>query len=243
MQAHRVFPLLAIAVLCVGSLRPAQSQSQVQPPKEDAPGWRESGLNLVVSPRTPYPQKELEKIGGKGKVTLKIVVDENGRVSDAQALTGPPELFPAALENVKHWEFEPPAHPPVVTNVEIGYAFPVECPGAIANIGDIVASGRLFNKEGEVVGVPDGEDYPMPPYPDEEIKAGHSGDMVLAVRLDAQGKVKKIRVLHSLSTGLDRAAMKTFRKWRFKLTDENPSALRKEYQLRIPYRTMCNNLP
>src|SRR5208282_3016883 len=218
--------------------------SPAQPPREGASGWRESGLKRIKSPFSPLSpvlQEELKRIG-KGKVTLRIVVDADGRVSDAQALTGPPEFFPAALESVKQWEFEPPAHPPVVTTAEIGYGFPEECPGAISEIGSVEVSGRLHNKNGEVACVPDGEDYPMPTYPDAERKAGHSGDMVLAVRLDAQGKVKKIRVVHSLSPGLDQAAMKTFRKWRFKLDDEHPSALREEYQLRIRYRAECNGL-
>jgi len=41
---------------------------------------------------------------------MEIVVDSSGKVSNAKALSGTPELFKAALDNIKQWQFEPPAH-------------------------------------------------------------------------------------------------------------------------------------
>ncbi len=57
-----------------------------------------------VGPR--YPDLARRK-GGKERVFLRIVVDRQGGVRDAQAVSGPMVLVDPALRAVRRWKFEP----------------------------------------------------------------------------------------------------------------------------------------
>jgi TonB family protein len=96
----------------------------------------------------PY-RLEAVRRGIEGKVKLSIVVDTNGKVAQAKALSGPEELFPAALASVKMWQYETPASAPITMTVEIGYGFPKECPGPVSDIEECkekgVSSTRMGN--------------------------------------------------------------------------------------------------
>ena len=70
-----------------------------------------------------YPDEAVKK-KIEGKVILSVVVDAKGNISELKALSGRPELVPAAIASVKMWTFEPPSHPPVTTTVEVGFGFP-----------------------------------------------------------------------------------------------------------------------
>jgi hypothetical protein len=94
---------------------------------------------------------------------LSIVVEANGKVTQAKALSGPEELFPAALASVKMWHYEIPASAPITMTVEIGYGVPKECPGPISDMGEVEGNGRLFDKNGKLVAVVDDSDYPIRP--------------------------------------------------------------------------------
>jgi TonB family protein len=110
----------------------------------------------------PFPL-EVVRRGIEGKVTLSIVVDAKGNVTQAKALSGPEELFPAALASVKMWQYEPPASAPVTRTVEIGYGVPKECPGPVSDMGEVGGNGGLFDKNGSLVAVADNDEYPSRP--------------------------------------------------------------------------------
>jgi TonB family protein len=57
---------------------------------------------------------------------------------------------------------------------------------------------------------------PDPPYAEEARKAGRTGMIVLLVGIDVHGKVSSASVEEPLGFGLDKAAVKTVRTWRFK---------------------------
>lgn len=187
----------------------------------------------------PYPAEALKK-RIQGKVKLRIVVDAKGNVSEVKALSGPKALFEAAIASVKQWQYEPPLSPPAVETVEVSYGFPRKCPGAISDTGGVETRGALFNKRGKMIAAPDGDDYPLPPYPDEERKAGVAGKMVLAISLNPDGRVKGARIVKSLSPGLDKAAIDTVRTWKFKLIDPNAKIPLGELQLGFVFEATCN---
>jgi TonB family protein len=238
MNACRLFPILTVALLGSCSLYAVQAQNETQPQKHDNTEKQASQLKLIKSPHVPYPLEALKK-NIEGKVVLSIVVDASGRVSDAKPLSGPPELFQAAIDSVNQWEFEPPTHAPVVTMIEIGYGHPKACAGSMSDSGEVGSSGRLLNKDGKVVGAWDGNDNHLPPYFNEDRKAGVAGEMVLSVALDAGGKVKEIHTVKSLSPRLDQAAIETVRTWRFKLIDGKPDAQPDDFLLHILYQATC----
>jgi TonB family protein len=193
-----------------------------------------------------YPLAAVRR-GIEGKVAMNIVVDANGNVTQAKALSGPKELFPAALASVKMWQYEPPVSAPVTMTVEIGYAFPRECPGPISDLGSVEGGGRLFDQKGKLAAVVDNDGYPLPPYPIEERMAGVAEMMVLSVTLKRDGHVKEIHAVTSLSPGLDKAAIDTVRSWKFKgcqdgplCNDGNFKTRLKDLRVQFVFRAMCH---
>jgi TonB family protein len=147
-KSYRVFPLVVVAALLVANgLSSGQAQAGNQSQKRDGASEQATELKLIQSTVAAYPEEALKK-NIEGKVTLRITVNANGRVSDAKALSGPPELFQAALDCVKQWEFEPPAHAPVVTIAEISFGHPKECPGPVSEFGEVSSSETLRSAKG-----------------------------------------------------------------------------------------------
>jgi len=234
----RLFLFFAVGLLDTNGQAIARAQNELPPQKQDS-GQQRPLPKLINSPLAPY-QEEARKKNIEGKVRLSIVVGANGRVSDATPLSGPPELFQAAIDSVKQWQFEPPGHAPISFPVQVSYGFPKECPGPVSDLGEVEFSGQLLNKQNKVVGVPEDDGLASPPYPVEDRKAGVSGKMVLSVALDARGNVKEIHVVKSLSPHLDEAVVATVRTWKFKLIDGNPSDSPNDFfQLHINFRTTC----
>lgn len=85
-----------------------------------------------------YPP-EAVAIGATGRVTVRVTVDEFGRVAEVRRPASPPLIFPAEPATVAQlaaatealltatahalgqWQYEPPATPPIAFNVTIGY--------------------------------------------------------------------------------------------------------------------------
>lgn len=55
----------------------------------------------------PVYSRLLHKASVGGKVCIDAVIDEHGNVMNARALCGDPRLYPAALEAVAKWKYEP----------------------------------------------------------------------------------------------------------------------------------------
>ena len=240
MKSYHLFPLVVVAALLVATSLPAgQTQEGNQPDEQEGTSKQATGLKLIKSTVAAYPVEALRK-NIEGKVSLRITVDANGRVSDAKALSGPPELFQAALDCVKQWEFESPAHAPVVTIAEISFGHPKECPGPVSEFGDVTSSETLKSAKGTIVQVSDEVDWVLPVYFAEDRKAGVAGEMILSLTVNAEGKVTSVRVVKSLSPHLDNAAVDSVRTLKFKLQSGNPDSLPDEFPLRILYQPTCS---
>lgn len=236
---------LAISILLDFGLPAAQSRNEAQAPAQENSAAQPAHLKAIDQPMAPYPLEALRR-GIEGKVTMSIVVDANGKVSKAKALSGPKELFAAALASVKMWQYEPPASAPASTTVEIGYGVPKECPGPKSDMGGVEGNGRLMAKNGKLIAVVDNDAYPLPSYPIEERMAGVAGKMVLSVTLKHDGYVKELHVVKSLSPGLDKAAIDLVRGWKFKgcqderlCGDKDSSAPWKDLRLQFVFRALC----
>lgn len=238
MKTIRLLPVLVVILLPAPKFCAAQTQDETQSHKTENTEKQAAQLKRIKWPTVPYPDEALKK-NIEGKVVMSIVVDAQGKVSDVKVLGGPPELVQAAIDSVKRWQFEPPSHAPVVTTAEVGYGHPKKCPGAISDHGEVIVATRLTNERGRVVGMDDSIDQPLPPYFTDDRKAGVSGDMVLSVTVNDDGKVAKAVVVKSLSTHLDTAAIETVRIWKFKVINGNASALPDEFQLHISYLATC----
>ena len=242
MKIRHRFPFIVIALLAPCSFFAAQSQSDLQSQKQETANDQTSQLKVIKSPTVPYPDEALKK-NIEGKVALRLVVEADGHVSHAEALSGPPELFQAAIDSAMQWQYEPPANAPVTTTAEISYGHPHECPGPIADMGTLYASGRIWSAKHTFVDEDTDIDQRMPPYFMKDWKAGITGEMILSLSVDARGKVKKVRVVQSVSPDLDKAAARTVRAWRYHARAGYPNPLPGVFQLHIFYKTMCNMEP
>jgi TonB family protein len=231
---------LGLSLFFLGLLSgsPGSAQAQTEAPSQKLA--QSAALKVLKSPPIEYPDEAVLK-HIEGTVVMEIVVDSSGKVSDAKALSGPPELFKAALDNVKQSQFEPPAHAPVTTKWQISYGFPKPCPAATADMGVVIGNGRLLDKNGKVVGTEDyDKDELQPYYFEEDRKARIAGEMVLSLSFDNQDKLKEIHVVKSLSAHLDEQALETVRTWTFHLKNAGLGDARKDLRLKFTYEGYCS---
>jgi TonB family protein len=228
-------PFILLFLSCTLSAGQAPNEN----PKQDNGTNQTAPLKAIDRPTAPYPEEARRK-GIEGKVTLSIVVDEKGNVSQARALSGPQELVPAALASVKMWRFEPPTSAPVTKTVEVSYGIPKECPGPISEIGQVNWTWGLLDGSGKRVAVADDDGSPAPPYPEKERKSGIAGKMLLAISLNPDGHVREIHIVKSLSPTLDKAAIDTVRPMKFKRLDENSNPSLEDLRLQFIFRPLCN---
>jgi TonB family protein len=179
--------LVAAAIVQAG-VSLGQATNDTQNPKQAAgPGQTET-LKPISTPDPAYPDEAKEGI--EGKVTLRIVVDEKGPVSQATAVSGPPALVSAAVSAVKMWRFEPPRHALSITTAELSFGLPRECPGLASDSGHVGTAGRLVDRDGKVVAAYDDDfNNDLPAYPEKDRKAGVSGDLVLLITLSATAQL------------------------------------------------------
>jgi TonB family protein len=153
-----------------------------------------------------------------GDVSLHVVVDAKGNVSQAKALSGPETLMPAAEECARTWKFENPPSAPATKSVAMRFDWK-DCPAADSQRGQLQYSWGLRNRQNLVLAYVEDEQPPPLPYPEEERKAGRVGNMTLSVSLNADGSVKEIHVLRGLSPALDKAVVDRLRPLKFKPVD------------------------
>ena len=229
--------LLVFLAFCLSPAAQAQAKDPPQPP--DATTKSESPLKLLKAPVALFPEEALKK-NIVGKVELSLVVDAEGHVSDAKIVSGPPEFYQAALDSVKQWQFEPPAHAPAETKAFVAYGHPKPCPAQVATGGTVIPDSWLTNDKGTGVEVLDDPNWKSPHYYFEDMRAGAAGVMVLSVTVNAKGKITKVEVVHSLSPHFDKATIKTVRTWRFKLRDGSPGSLPDTFPLHIQFEPDCD---
>ena len=74
-----------------------------------------------------------------------------------------------------------------------------------------------------------------PQYPSAEHRARREGTVVLMLTIDRLGKVEHVRVVRSISTALDGAALRAVKRWRYRPArlDGKPVAVYKVVALRF----------
>ena len=218
----------------------AQTSTPAQMPR---PGdaSRYARVNPIFSPMVPYPEEAFKK-GIKGTVLVTIDVDSKGLVTSVVPVSGPPELFQAAIDSAKQWKFNPPENPPIQVRYEISYGYEEhECPGPISTRGEIMGGGRLETANGLGFTLEDQDvDYLLWYFNTKVRKTGVAGEMILSITADADGRVKKVRVVKSLSPKLDKVTVKSARKWKFKLIKGNANSGPGEFEFPVTFRAVCD---
>jgi TonB family protein len=187
----------------------------------------------------PYPEEALKQ-GVEGTVLVTIDVDSKGFVTKVVPVSGPPELFQAAIDSAKQWKFNPPENPPIQVRYEITYDHPHECPGPISTMGEIMTGGYFETANGFKFSPEDLDfDYLLWYFNTKVRKTGVAGEIKLSITADADGRVKKVRVVKSLSPELDKATVKSARKWKFKVIKRSENSSQGDFGVSIYFRAEC----
>lgn len=221
------FWLLMVSALLSSGLASAQSERRAQTAKPETP----ADQGLPKSFACPRPS-------ALGNVSLHIMVDTKGNVSEAKALSGPQELFPAAESCARTWKYENPPSNPVLKTVTLRYESR-DCPAAESQRGEVQFSWGLRDRFNHPVAYVQGAEPPPPAYPEEERKAGIAGTMLLSVPLNVDGSVKDIRVLQGLSPALDKEVMDQLRPLKFKIADGASQVQVADALFRIVFHATC----
>jgi TonB family protein len=240
MRSLNLFLFLPLALLATPSVPATWAQSSPPSQTQDAATPEVARIKPIHSPTVPFPVEALEK-HVEGTVLVNLKVEANGEVSEVKPLSGPPELYVAAIDSAMQWKFDPPAHA-VDVRYEINYFFSKdkECPGAVSDRGEVLVSGRTPNKNGVVITFDNDDDGELLQDYNRVRKAGVSGDTVLSFRIGSDGKVKQVRVVKSLTRNLDRAALRSARKWKFTVQRGNPEFLPADFEFTISFRAICH---
>ena len=175
---------------------------------------------------------------GLGNVSLRIVVDTKGNVSEVKALNGPEKLIPAAEACARTWKFENPPSAPATKTVLLGYESR-DCPAAESQRGELQFSWGLRDRFNHAVAYVQGEEPPSPLYPGEERKAGIAGLMLLSVPVNTEGSVKEVRVMQGLSPRLDKEVMDQLRTLKFKVVDGVSQVQLADARFQIVFHATC----
>ena len=227
MSSSRRLPLIAILFLLSSGLASAQSGNETQAARQE----NSADDALPDAFACPSPERS-------GVVLLRIVIDTRGKVSEAKGLDGPGRLIPLAEECARTWKYAKHPSAPVTKTVALSYESR-DCPAAESQRGDLQFSWGLRNRANFVVAYVEGAEPPPPPYPEEERKAGAVGNMILSVSLNADGTVKDVHVIRSLSPGLDKAAMDRLRPMKFKALDGLSAMQLQDLLFQITFRATC----
>jgi TonB family protein len=210
--------------------------------KKTQEAQRRSSLKLIKSVVPAYPaaasQQHIE-----GTVVVRIVVNKDGRVTAAKALSGPAELFQPSVQAAKQYQFEPPQNAPVTTELEMAYWFsPKPCPPGKKGDGAEVFYAEKLPMKTERAGelkVVRNINEPLPPYPENAREAGIEGDLELFITVAPGGDVVGVRVINSVDPVIDEAAVATVRTWKFKVTRGEQAG----FPIKFLYRMTCDSLP
>jgi TonB family protein len=223
--------------LFLAGTSPAQSSGFIAAQATEVPPNQSASLKAVHMPPF-FPSGDAAKI--EGKLTLRIIVNAEGKVISSEAVSGPPELYEAALAASKLWTFEPPPSAPFAQIVDISWGFPKPCPASIADSEQVAAGGWFHSRKGNVATMADDSGYAIPSYPANQRHAYIAGTVKLSVSVSREGRVKKIRVVSSLSPELDKSAVDAVRTWKFKLVSDKGGGFPDQFEVPITFTPLCN---
>jgi TonB family protein len=100
-------------------------------------------------------------------------------------------------------------------------------PAGVYRVGGGVTAPRLIRKV-------------EPEFPEQDRRAQVQGTVTLYVQVGPEGKAENMRVLHSISPGLDAAAMGAVSQWQFEPGKKDGKPVRVESQIEVNFRFQDN---
>jgi len=188
----------------------AEQAEKAEKGQRVAAGVMAGQLLSHVNPVYPAEAKE-KRI--QGAVVLKAVISKEGTVENLQVVSGPEELASSAIDAVRQWTYKPyllngePTE--VETTITVNYRFGGGLSEVVPRrIGNGVSSPTVLHTED-------------PSYSEAARKEKISGDVLLNLVVDEQGKPTHVHVVRGLGHGLDEKAIEAVRQYKFKPGMEN----------------------
>jgi len=206
MKAKHFLIITILSLMAVAESKPADRAAQRVHSSEQA---AMADLIYVVDPIYPGDVK----ISGKVKVVLRIVIDKQGHVIEANLVSGHPILAGAAIDAVRQWKFRPyfvekePVEVETRATVEFSadppqVATPKPRPPQKLRVSRAVAEGLLIRRVD-------------PQYPREAMSKGIQGDVVLQATITREGNVGGLKFV-SGDALLVEAAKDAVRQWKYR---------------------------
>lgn len=260
MSSTRVVLNCAMLALLVtaGSVLAVRAMPMVQGAgagEQAGPGPLESRAN-AITPENPIPRRihsvpvsypaEVLGAGVRGVVSLRVTLDNAGRVAEARRLSGylpamsadPAQrrryedaFARAAIESVRQWQYEPPANAPIAFTVTFEFRPDRDARLLAHDVSTPREAGAAAPpppppppdwhkgalKVGGNIRPPQKVKDVRPAYPALAREAEVEGIVILEARIDENGRVSHTRVLKSIPL-LDQAALDAVQQWEFQPT-------------------------
>jgi len=187
----------------VATVRFDSEGEQRAKPKRTAPGYQPPP-KIVARVEPVYPP-EAKAQGIRGVVILEVRIDKTGQVTDVKILRSIPVLDQAAIDAVRQWRFEPQPNESVCV-----LTVPFDVDGKARKTPVVSPAGTKTRvKSPKVIS------SVKPEYPPDAKARGVQGNVILEIRVDADGNVTDVKVLRSVDAALDQAAAEAVRQWRY----------------------------
>ena len=183
----------------------------------------------------------------EGTVVMCVTVNAEGKVADVKQVSGPPELVQPSIDAIRQWQFERPTSGPAMTTVAMNYSLTKACPGGGkgTDSGDVkvkIEPGHIMEGDrGEPLKIVCNVSQPLPPYPDKARAERRRGQLYLAVSVNGSGDVVDAKIVMPLDELLDKPALDTIRRWKFKVAP--PGGKTTVFPVTLSFRIPCLDEP
>ena len=202
--AARAFPLPLLALIDGEQAAPSKPPAQSAVPGALEQNAHTASADAPPPRRTRYVAPALAKAAviARPEFTVRIVIDDSGRVAEARLVTMKSQTLDAAATDaaanavmaaVRQWQFERPARAPLAMTVVLKL--------------DVSGKGG----ETPVIEQPVAVDVQAAEYPESARAKKIEGDVAVEATLDANGRVTATKVVKSVSPELDQAAVDAIR--------------------------------
>ncbi len=183
--------------------------------------------------RGPKYPKAAKRNRVQGAVTMRLTLNEKGRVANVSVLSGEPELAEAAARAVRDWQYTPYFRNglPVQVTTVVTVRFRLTDSGG----PDITAEFAGYHGEdiGPVFKVGNGVSAPRlihhedPAYSEKARQEKFQGTCILTLVVGSDGRPHNIRVARALGEDLDGKAIEAVSRWTFSpaIKDGKPVAV------------------
>lgn len=199
---------LMISVILLAGMAFAQQVDSPGPKRVQLPeAVAMSNLTEVAIPHAPDDLGHITS-----KVVLRIVIDQQGNLAEANLVSGHPMLAAATIDAVKQWKFRPYLvnNVPVEVETTATIEFTPDAPYVITPKPRPI---RMKASSGVLDGLAIHKVQPQ--YPMEARAKGIRGEVILAVRIGRDGNVTQL-VPISGDPILIEAAVQAVRQWKYK---------------------------